>query len=92
MRARSEVAHDLRCNLCVYDYSGYGESAGSPSVPNTLADIDAVFGRALWVLHAALPVTTFHGPPCHTRYCASRAPAQGCSPNHSPVLPASGAP
>ena len=41
--ARSEVAKDLRCNLCVYDYSGYGTSAGSPSVPNTVADIDAVF-------------------------------------------------
>ncbi len=42
----SEVAKDLRCNLCVYDYSGYGESAGAPSVPNTLADISAVFACA----------------------------------------------
>ncbi|KAK9836268.1 hypothetical protein WJX81_000812 [Elliptochloris bilobata] len=39
----SEVAKDLRCNLCVYDYSGYGESRGSPSIPNTIADINAVF-------------------------------------------------
>jgi len=42
----SEVAKDLRCNLCVYDYSGYGESAGTPSVPNTLADISSVFACA----------------------------------------------
>ena len=44
---RSEIAKDLRCNLCAYDYTGYGRSAGRPSVPDTLADIDAVFA---WLL------------------------------------------
>lgn len=39
----SEIAKDLKCNLCAYDYTGYGHSAGRPSVADTLADIDAVF-------------------------------------------------
>lgn len=45
--ARSEIAKDLRCNLAAYDYTGYGHSAGRPSVADTLADIDAVFA---WLL------------------------------------------
>ena len=44
---RSEVAKDLRCNLCAYDYTGYGHSAGRPSAPDVLADADAVFA---WLL------------------------------------------
>ena len=43
MPPRSEVAKDLKCNLCAYDYTGYGQSGGRPSVADTLADIDAVF-------------------------------------------------
>ncbi len=39
----SEIAKDLKCNLCAYDYTGYGHSAGQPSMPDTLADIGAVF-------------------------------------------------
>jgi abhydrolase domain-containing protein 17 len=42
-----EVAADLKVNLCVYDYSGYGCSTGSPSVCNTIADIDACYA---WLL------------------------------------------
>eukprot|EP00884_Botryococcus_braunii_P006997 jgi/Botrbrau1/16299/Bobra.0066s0068.1 len=42
-----EVAEDLKVNLCVYDYSGYGRSTGSPSVSNTLADIEACYN---WLL------------------------------------------
>ena len=41
--ACSEVAKDLKANLCAYDYTGYGQSKGRPSIPDTIADIDAVF-------------------------------------------------
>ncbi len=39
----SEVAKDLKCNFCAYDYTGYGQSSGRPSVADTIADVDAVF-------------------------------------------------
>ena len=39
----SEVAKDLKANLCAYDYTGYGQSKGRASIPDTIADIDAVF-------------------------------------------------
>ena len=41
--ACSEVAKDLKANLCAYDYTGYGQSKGRASIPDTIADIDAVF-------------------------------------------------
>jgi len=40
---RSEVAKDLKCNLCAYDYTGYGHSSGRPSVADTIADVDTVY-------------------------------------------------
>ena len=43
----SEVAKDLQCNLCAYDYTGYGQSSGRASVADTIADVDAVFA---WLL------------------------------------------
>jgi hypothetical protein len=46
-RSRREVAQELKVNLCVYDYSGYGCSTGTPSVANTVADIDACYS---WLL------------------------------------------
>lgn len=39
----SEVAKDLKCNLCAYDYTGYGQSKGRASIPDTIADINASF-------------------------------------------------
>lgn len=33
----------LRCNVLLYDYSGYGSSTGSPSEENLYRDIEAVF-------------------------------------------------
>lgn len=47
----SEVAKDLQCNLCAYDYTGYGHSSGRPSVADTIADVDAVFA---WLLRRGL--------------------------------------
>ena len=32
----------LRCRVVTYDYSGYGESRGEPSVADTCADVEAV--------------------------------------------------
>lgn len=46
-----EVAQDLKVNLCVYDYSGYGCSTGTPSVANTIADIDACYS---WLLKKSI--------------------------------------
>ncbi len=43
MPACSEIAKDLKCNLCAYDYTGYGQSKGRASIPDTIADINAVF-------------------------------------------------
>lgn len=39
----SEIAKDLKCNLCAYDYTGYGQSKGRASIPDTIADINAAF-------------------------------------------------
>lgn len=33
----------LNCNVCAYDYSGYGQSQGKPTEKNLYADIEAVF-------------------------------------------------
>lgn len=37
-----KMAQQLACRVVVYDYSGYGQSRGEPSVADTYADIDAV--------------------------------------------------
>lgn len=47
----SEIAKDLKCNLCAYDYTGYGQSMGKASIPDTLADITAVFR---WLLRKGI--------------------------------------
>jgi pimeloyl-ACP methyl ester carboxylesterase len=36
----------INCNILSYDYSGYGESSGSPSEGNLYADIDAAWQAA----------------------------------------------
>lgn len=38
-----ELSKELRVNVMGYDYSGYGCSSGCPSVPSSIADLDAVF-------------------------------------------------
>lgn len=47
----SEIAKDLKCNLCAYDYTGYGQSKGRASIPDTIADINAVFQ---WLLRRGI--------------------------------------
>ncbi|CAD5231596.1 unnamed protein product [Bursaphelenchus xylophilus] len=37
-----DTADYLNCNICTYDYSGYGISTGKPSETNAFRDIDAV--------------------------------------------------
>ena len=37
------MAHELNCNVCAYDYSGYGLSTGRRSEANLYADIQAVW-------------------------------------------------
>ncbi len=41
----------MQCNLCAYDYTGYGHSSGRPSVADTIADVDAVFA---WLLRRGI--------------------------------------
>ncbi|KAL0042407.1 hypothetical protein WJX77_011444 [Trebouxia sp. C0004] len=44
-----ELSKELRINVLGYDYSGYGCSTGTPSVSNTLADINACYQFLLHV-------------------------------------------
>jgi hypothetical protein len=37
------LAHSLECNVISYDYSGYGESGGTPMEANTYRDIAGVY-------------------------------------------------
>ena len=37
------MSKELRINILGYDYSGYGCSTGTPSVSNTIADINACY-------------------------------------------------
>ena len=37
------MSKELRINILGYDYSGYGCSSGTPSVSNTIADINACY-------------------------------------------------
>ncbi len=41
------LAKGLKCNVVMYDYSGYGESGGVPLESNTYADIEAVYDYVL---------------------------------------------
>lgn len=41
------IAKGLRCNVVMYDYSGYGESGGVPLEENTYKDIEAVYQYVL---------------------------------------------
>ncbi len=38
-----ELSKELRINVLGYDYSGYGRSTGTPSVSNTIADINTCY-------------------------------------------------
>ncbi|KAI4373328.1 hypothetical protein MLD38_011463 [Melastoma candidum] len=38
-----DLSQQLRVNILVYDYSGYGQSSGKPSEQDTYADIDAAY-------------------------------------------------
>ncbi|KAL0049917.1 hypothetical protein WJX82_000780 [Trebouxia sp. C0006] len=44
-----ELSKELRINVLGYDYSGYGCSTGTPSVSNTIADINACYQFLLQV-------------------------------------------
>jgi len=43
------LSKELRINVLGYDYSGYGCSTGTPSVSNTIADINACYQFLLQV-------------------------------------------
>ena len=43
------MSKELRINVLGYDYSGYGCSTGTPSVSNTIADINACYQFLLQV-------------------------------------------
>lgn len=44
-----ELSKELRINVLGYDYSGYGCSTGTPSVSNTIADVNACYQYLLQV-------------------------------------------
>ncbi len=48
----NELSRDLQCNVLAYDYSGYGRSAGSPSVTSSLTDIRLCYD---WLLEQGIP-------------------------------------
>lgn len=37
------VFHDMKCNVLVFDYRGYGRSSGSPTEEGTYRDVDAAW-------------------------------------------------
>lgn len=41
------LAKGLKCNVVMYDYSGYGDSGGVPLESNTYSDIEAVYDYVL---------------------------------------------
>lgn len=47
IRFAVELGVRCGCNVLVYDYSGYGESTGTPSEENMCADLNAVFEELL---------------------------------------------
>lgn len=47
IRFAVELGVRCGCNVLVYDYSGYGESTGTPSEENMCADVNAVFDELL---------------------------------------------
>ena len=58
------LSQSLNCNVCVYDYSGYGLSTGAPREANLYADIDAVFSclttkRVVRCMHLVLTLHRF---------------------------------
>lgn len=84
-----ELVELLGVNVFSYDYSGYGESSGSPTVSNTLLDIAAAFdclrtrfGKAPQeiVLYGQ---SVGSGPSVHL---AARTPDLGGLVLHSPLL------
>lgn len=81
------IAKNLKCNVLVYDYSGYGESGGIPMEKNTYRDIKQVYE---WVVsnvtnHESNVVlygqSVGSGPSC---YLASRRENVGGLILHSP--------
>ena len=38
----TEMLNDLGCDVCIYDYQGYGQSQGSPSESNCYSDGEAI--------------------------------------------------
>lgn len=81
------LAKNLKCNVLVYDYSGYGESGGIPMEKNTYRDVKLVYE---WVVknvtHHEHNVILYgqsvgSGPSC---YLASRRLNVGGLVLHSP--------
>jgi pimeloyl-ACP methyl ester carboxylesterase len=81
------MAKNLKCNVLVYDYSGYGESGGIPMEKNTYRDVKLVYE---WVVknvtHHEHNVILYgqsvgSGPSC---YLASRRSNVGGLVLHSP--------
>ncbi|VDN43711.1 unnamed protein product, partial [Gongylonema pulchrum] len=50
-----DAARFLNCNVCSYDYSGYGISDGTPSEKNLYSDICAVYKIQFTFKHSNTP-------------------------------------
>lgn len=64
----------LHINVCSYDYTGYGESSGSPTVSNTLDDIQ-VCVHVVWLYSVCTYGKVYTPPPRHPRACEHHHPA-----------------
>jgi len=83
------LARGLEVNVVMYDYSGYGESGGTPLEDNTYSDIETVYKYVLEELAENDPNNIIvygqsvgSGPSC---YICSRKPAGGLI-LHSPFM------
>ena len=72
------IWHELRCNILLFDYRGYGKSEGSPGEQNCYEDAEAVYA---WLqANSADTPLIFHGRSLGggvASYLASRHPAAG---------------
>lgn len=84
-----ELSDLLHVNVFSYDYSGYGCSAGSPCVSNTLLDICAAYECLLTRYNKAPKDVILYGQSVGSGpsvYLASRTPELGGLILHSPLL------
>jgi len=89
-----KLAQQLQCRVVVYDYSGYGQSRGEPSVADTYADIDAVVAHVARTYDVELDECVLFGqsigsgPTCYFASKREHADALGAVVLVSPLLSA----